>query len=345
MKRFLLLIALVLGTHPSVAQTADGGDQGTITKTGTTAAQFLKLGVGPRAISMGGAFVAEASDLSALYWNPAGLARLQGAQVMFNYTDYLVDVQYSAAAFGTNLGRFGTLALSLIFLDSGEMDVRTTDQPEGTGERFDVTNFALQLSYARALTDRFSIGGNLKYVNETIWHSSASAMAFDVGVLFTTPYRKLRLGASMSNFGPKMQMSGRDIQFGTDPDGQQQGNVEIVNAFYEAEKFSMPLLFKVGLAWDAVDLGDYRIILLTDASHPIDNSEYLNLGGEFNFRDLVYLRLGYRNLFEKDGEQTLTYGGGLNFRIDRSLRVQFDYAYADFGRLENTQWFGVNLGF
>ncbi len=342
-KALSLLLLLVLPCLPARAQT-EPGDQ-TITKVGTTSAQFLKLGVGARAISLGGAFVAQANDLSALYWNPAGLANLSGSSLQLALTDYLAGVDYSFAGFGTNLGNAGAIAASLIYLDSGSMQVRTEEMPEGTGEEFNVRNFALQVSYARALTDKFSVGTTIKYIQESIWHSSASAIAFDIGVLFTTPYENLRLGANMANFGPKMQMGGRDILFSQDPDPQQQGNVEIVNAQYLTDQHPLPLIFKVGLAWDAVKFDDHTVVLLTDASHPNDNSEYVNVGMEYSFRNLLSLRTGMKNLLETDGEQGLTFGAGLNIRLDRSLRIRFDYAYADFGRLEETHWLTLDLSF
>ena len=342
-----VLAAVSFGATMATAQSLgeSGGETATITKVGTTAAQFLKLGVGARAIGMGGSFVAEASDLSAIYWNPAGLAKLSGAAVAFNHTQYLADVSYSVASFGVNLGAIGSVGASLIYLDSGDMAVRTTAQPTGTGERFKVQDLALQLTYGRNLTDRFSIGGTLKYIREQIWHSSASAMAFDVGVLFTTPFRDLRLGATMANFGPKMQMTGRDILFSTDPGVEQSGNVEVVNAQYLTSEHPLPLIFRVGLAWDALSTSDHRVVVLSDAAHPNDNSEYVNFGAEYAFRDLVFLRSGFRNTFETDGEQGLTLGAGLNLRIDRSIRARMDYAYADFGLLEQTHWYSFQLTF
>ena len=342
-----LIVTLVLVAGSATAQ--DNSPAGeTITKVGTTAGQFLKIGVGARAVALGGAYVAEANDLAALYWNPAGLARMRGSSVQLAYTDYLVDIDYNFAAVGTNLGSLGSVAASIIYLDSGDMTVRTTDRPDpdpAEAERFSVQNLAMQLSYAKALTDRFAIGTTVKYIQEKIWNSSASSMAFDIGLVFTTPFEALRLGASMANFGPKMQMNGRDILFSDDPDAVQSGNVEVVNAEYLTEEFSLPLLFRIGLAWDAVNTANHRIVLLTDAAHPNDNSEYVNVGGEYSFRDLVFFRAGMRNLFEEDGEQGLTFGGGLNLRIDRSLRVRVDYAYADFGRLEQTHWFTLDLSF
>ena len=107
----------------------------------------------------------------------------------------------------------------------------------------------------------------------------------------------------------------------------------------------MPLIFRVGLAWDAVDTGTHRVLITTDAAHPNDNAEYVNAGVEYSFRDLVAFRGGYRNLFEPDTEQGLTAGGSLIVRINRDLAAQFDYAYADFGRLTQTHWFTFNLSF
>jgi len=336
---------LNLGQGVAAQSLSEGGKTRTITKVGTTAAQFLKIGVGARAIALGGSFVAEASDLSALYWNPAGLSTIRGGAFSVSHTQYLANIDYNYAAFGFNLGNMGSLAASLIFLDSGDMEVRTTRQPEGTGELFRSQDYALQLSYARSLTDRFSIGTTFKYINQKIWHSTASAVAFDVGVLFTTPYRSLRLGASIANFGPKMKMNGRDIIFSTDPSPDQEGNVEIVNSEFLLDRHPLPLLFRVGLAWDAFKSTDHRLVLLTDAAHPNDNSEYVNMGAEYSFRNLFSLRAGFKNAFEEDGEQGLTLGGGLNMRIDRSIRARFDYAYADFGRLEQTHWYTFNLIF
>ncbi len=345
--RYLAAIAVLLMLPLEVRgqENAAAPRNKTVTKTGATAAQFLKLGVGARPIALGGAFVAQANDLSAMYWNPAGLALLPGASVQLAHTRYLADITYNFAAFGTSLGNAGTLAASLIYLDSGDMLVRTIAQPEGTGERFKVQNYAIQVSYGRGLTDRFSIGGSFKFIQERIWHSTASSIALDVGTLFTTPYERLRLGASFSNFGPKLQMSGRDIVFSTDPTPNQGGVVEIVNSEYLLDRHPLPLLFRIGLSWDAMRTANHTFVLSTDATHPNDNYEYLNFGAEYDFRNLIALRAGYRNLFEANGEQGLTMGGGLNLRIDRALRVRIDYAWADFGRLEQTHWFTVDLGF
>ncbi len=349
MRKLVWLLIVFFGmftNNPVVAQEDPASlEEGTITRVGTTAAQFLKLGAGARAISFGGAYVAEASDMSAVYWNPAGFARLSGSHLQLSNTQYLADINYNFVAFGTAVEPVGSIGISLLMVDSGDMAVRTEMEPEGTGEQFNTLSFALQLTYARNLSDQFSIGGSLKFVQERIWHSKASAIAFDVGTLFTTPFERLRLGASMSNLGPKMRMDGRDILFSEDPSPNTQGTAEIVNAQYRMDGFSMPLIFRVGVAWDAMDTGTHRILVTTDAAHPNDNAEYVNAGAEYSFRDLIAFRAGYRNLFEPDTEQGLTAGGSLMVRINRDLAARFDYAYADFGRLTQTHWFTFNLSF
>jgi hypothetical protein len=148
---FLTAGLLLLAARPVQAQTfGDAPESETITKVGTTAAQFLKLGVGARAIALGGAFAAEATDLSALYWNPSGLANLQGSAVQMAYTQYLADIDYNYAAFGTRLGNLGTLAASLIVLDSGWASFAVP-----SGSRFRIQNSSklkMLLSLLRGLT-------------------------------------------------------------------------------------------------------------------------------------------------------------------------------------------------
>jgi Type IX secretion system protein PorV len=334
---------LLCSGNASAQSSTDKGT--TITKVSTTSAQFLKLGVGARAIALGGSSVASVADLSAMYWNPAGLASIEGSSFQASYTQYIANIDYTVAAYGTQLAGLGTIAFSFTLMNSGDMEVRTVRQPEGTTDLFTVQSYAMQMSYGKYLTDRFSMGGSVKFIREQIWHSSAQSFAVDVGSQFRTPYNRLKIGASISNFGPNMRMNGRDILFSQDPDQQNQGNVDIVNARYETDSFPLPLVFRIGLTWEPVTNANYTIRFNTDASHPNDNSEYMNVGAEYDFRDLLALRGGYKNLFEQDGEQGLTFGGGLNVRLDRSSKVQIDYAYADFGRLQQTHWFTLGIDF
>lgn len=316
-----------------------------VSKVATTAAPFLTIGVGARAVGMGGAFVATASDASALYWNPGGLARLERPETLIMHTQWLADMSFNYAGLVVPIGRFGALGMSVTTLTMPDMLVRTVEQPDGTGERFSANDLALQLSYGISLTDRFSIGFNAKYVHQQIWKERASGFAIDIGTLFTTGLKGMRIGATLSNFGTDMKLAGEDLLVFYDVDPKKAGNNDRVFADLKTDRWPLPLSFQVGVALEAFENENNRLTLALDAVNPTDNTESLNLGMEYAFRELFFLRAGYRDLFLRDGEQGLTVGAGMVARFLGNVALQLDYAYADFGRLENVQRFAVRILF
>lgn len=314
-----------------------------LTKTGTTAAQFLKIGIGSRALGMGGAFTATANDISSVYWNPAGLSLINDREAAFNHIDWLMDVKYDHAAFGIGFGDFGTIGVFVGVLSMGEMLVRTVEKPEGTGEYFGAGAFAAGISYARNLTENFAIGFNAKYIREYIWHENAQGFALDIGTLYRIQFlNETRLAASISNFGTKMKLSGRDLLVLTNTGP---GGANIINTEHQVDEFDLPLLFRIGVAVDAIRSDQMRLTLETNAVHPNDNTEYLNSGLEYSWNERIFLRAGYKSLFEKDTEQGLTFGLGLNYRLIDMVTLKFDYAYQDFGRLKNVHYLTLGVKF
>jgi len=328
---------------PVLAQTTNTG---TIAKTGTTAAQFLKIGVDARASSMGGAFAAMSGDLSAMHWNPAGLSQHNGLEAMFVHNSWLADMNYNYFAFAFDVRGFGVLGFNVISLSVPDDLVRTVEQPEGTGELFNAGDLALGLTYARQFTDRFSLGGTVKVVRQNIWHMNATTVAADIGALFVTPFKDIRIGASLTNFGGNMRLNGRDIRFSDDPDLINEGNVEFVNALYETDSYSLPLNFRVGIASELYQRDGVRATIGIDAQHPNDNTESISGGAELAFHETVFIRGGYASLFRDESEEGLTIGAGLHYRLwGGSTLVKIDYAYADFGLLENVQRFSIGVKF
>ncbi len=313
------------------------------TKTGTTSTQVLKFNVGPRAIGMGGAFTALSNDITAMYWNPSGTANIQTNEAFFNHTALYADIRYDYAAFATNLSDLGTVGAFVSVLSMDEMQVRTIENPEGTGEFFDYNTLVLGLNYSRFLTENFSIGFNFKYISENLWHMNATGMAIDIGTLYKIPVlNELRIAASVSNFGTKMQLSGRDATV-TYQSGA--GDKNIINTNLELDKFDLPLLFRFGLSADVIKESTSRLTLGLDAIHPNDHTEYLNTGLEYAWNEIIHIRAGYNSLFEKDSEKGLTLGFGLNYRIVDLVKVKLDYAYQDFGRLSDVHYFSVGINF
>ncbi|MEK7670819.1 MAG: PorV/PorQ family protein, partial [Bacteroidota bacterium] len=204
-----MLIILCLWFASSLCHTLATGQN--VSKSGTTAAVFLEIPVGARAMGMGGAFVGTANDVTSLYWNTAGIARLPRNEALFAHNEWLADTKFDYAALAVPLEDFGTLGLSFTSLSMDDMLVRTVEKPDGTGERFSAGSFAVGLHYARNLSEKFSIGFTAKYISERIWDMQAQAFAVDVGTLFTTNYLNgMRIGAQISNFGTDMKLSGRD---------------------------------------------------------------------------------------------------------------------------------------
>jgi len=311
-----------------------------ISKVGTTAAPFLNIGVGARPIAMGGAYVSVAEDATALFWNVAGIARLPGNQVLLDHADWIADINFDYAGLIMNLGELGVFGLTFTSLSMGDMERTTEFEPDGNGELFSAGSFAIGVSYARNLTDRFSIGFTGKYISEKIMNSSARGLAIDIGTLYTTPFYGMKLGMSISNFGTKMQMTGRDMLVQYDIDPIRHGNNAALNANLETDQYELPLMFRVGVSVDVLQaVAGQRLLLAVDALHPNDNVESLNLGAEYSFEDLVFLRLGYKRLFSRDSEEGLTAGAGLRYRFLSNLGVRLDYAFQSFGRLNNVNRF------
>ena len=339
MKKFsVILMTLLVASAPVYPQK--------VTKVGTTAARFLAIDVGARAVGMGGAYTTIAEDPSAIYWNPAGLAGFRGGQVFFNHAKWLADINIDFAAAAIPLRKWGTLGFAGTFLTMDEMDVTTVSQPMGTGEKFDAGSYAFALSYANRLTDRFSIGGSAKFIHENIYHSDANGMAFDIGTLFQSPFMGIIIGASISNYGTKMRMGGRDMLVQSDVNPQISGNNENINAHLQTDAYDLPLLFRLGVGADLLK-GNSRnsLILAVDAIHPNDDTESVNLGAEYAFNRMAFLRVGYKALFAKDSEVGLSCGAGVRFKIAGSSNFCVDYAYQDFGVLKNIQMFTLAMGF
>ncbi len=340
MRKYILLAFLL-----NLGLCALASSQST-TKVGTTAAGFLNIDVGAKAVGMGGAFVSIADDITALYWNPAGLARLSQAQAMFNYSTWIADLSFNNTAIAFPLGNWGVLGVQATFLSVPDMERTTILEPDGTGETFSAGSYAFGLCYARNLTDRFSIGANIKYVAEQIYHSRAHGLALDIGTLFTTQFHGLTMGMNISNFGSKMQMAGRDMLTQTDIDPQIYGNNANINANLETDRYDMPLMFRVGVSMDVLQgIADSHLLLAVDAQHPNDDVESINLGGEYTYHERYSLRAGYKSLFARDANEGLSFGAGIKSQLLSRTSFVFDYAFLDFGVFNSVQVFSLRLLF
>jgi len=317
-----------------------------VSKRGTSAAPFLSIGQSARAIGMGSAFVGIQDDPSSLYWNPAGIASLEGIHILFDHTNWIADTKYNFFAGTYNIGDLGTFGLSVIVSDLGEMQVTTIEDPEGsTGQTFNSTDLAISLAYAVKLTEEFAIGFNPKFIYQGIWNMNASAFALDLGVQYKTPFDGIILAMSISNFGTKMKLDGNNNLILYDADPGSAGNNDKIPAYLETSSWSLPLIFRVGLAYQPVNTEEHRVTLAVDALHPSDNYESVNAGAEYTFMDVFSIRGGYKALFLDASEETFALGFGIKKQVLGNLTLHFDYSYQDFGRLSDIQKFSFGLSF
>ncbi len=336
--RFLVmvLVSAVVFNLPAEAQ---------VTKTGTTAAKFLSIGIGPRANGMGSAFSAIANDASAMYWNPAGIAQVKGYQAIFTYTKMFADVNLNYFGVVIPAGDIGNFGVNVTALNIGDMEVTTEYHPEGTGQTFSAGSYAFGLTYSKFITDRFIVGANFKYIREDISNSSAQGFAFDIGTIFTTPFYGVKFASSISNYGTKMKMEGDDLLVRHDTDPGRNGNNESLDAFLSTDEFELPLRLQIGLSRE-FEILDQRLTLAVDANYPNDNARWVNIGGEISLlNNLISIRGGYKTLFLKDSQEGLTFGFGLNYDRLSFFKFQLDYSFQKYEFLDNTHSFGVMLTF
>ncbi len=326
-------------------------------RVGTTTANFLEVGYGPAGMAMGDAQVSVVDDISAVYWNPAGLAFMSHNEALFMVQPWLVDVNTSFAAVGFPVRNIGTLALNIIHMGFGEMEVTTLSRQDGTGEMFDANEFAAKLSYGRAITEWFAFGAGVKYISSQIWHEKGSAIAFDLGVIvkteFLSPTDKqkdgLRIGMSISNYGTKLQYDGIDLLNPIDTIPDENGNYRDVPGQFRLSSWELPLIFRIGVSAKPIVVGNQSITLALDALHPNNNSESVNLGLEYELKiptfGKLFLRGGYKALFMESSEYGLTLGTGFSMNLLKNAGIRCDFAYRDLGILGSAKCFGIGLKF
>jgi len=323
--RFLasITMAAILCTSASYAQ-----------KVGSTSMQFLKVMPSARATALGEAYSVWATGAEAIFWNPGGLASLDKMELSTTYVNWLFDAQQGALAFALSLRRFGAIGIQIQYVDFGDFEETTNerpyisdpDNPGLTGRTFAPFSYLVGISYARYLTDKFSVGVSMKYAHESLFDGGkvtaqvrqgvleevdtwANGMLFDFGIRYNTGYRSIHIGSSVQNFGADVK--------------------------YAKESNPVPLLFRFGIGADVIGPDgllypgseDNRLSVAYDIFHPNDYAQQMHVGVEYEFAGLLALRGGYKFNYDFDG---LTLGAGIKHAIE-SVGLAVDYSYGDMG--------------
>lgn len=326
MKKLLTLCFIFLIIQPALSQE--------FAKVGQAGAQFLEIGLSPRYTGMGEAGTAMVNDANAIFWNPGALVNVENIDLVSSYVKWPADIIYSGSAAAKTIPGVGTIGIHLAALTMGDMNVRTPFYPEGTGEMFTVSSFAGGISFARYLTDKFSIGATYKVVFEKYYTFESQGWAIDLGTLYHTGYKSLVIGMSIMNFGPEMGFRGEYEDY-ADLDGN--GNPRV----HGFQPYPLPLTFKFGLAMNLYEAEDYTILGAVDGIHPSDNITHVNMGLEARFMDMLFVRGGYKLNYDED---TFAAGIGMMLPLAKN-QLRFDYAYNDLGVLEGIHRVGLGISF
>jgi hypothetical protein len=180
---------------------------------------------------------------------------------------------------------------------------------------------------------------------------NANVIAADVGCLFVTKNKGIRIGMSISNFGSKMKLEGYDTERDFDIDETIFGNNDKIDSHLDTQGWPLPLVFRAGISKDVIDDKIHKLTLAGDAIHPNNNYEYLNLGLEYTFMGIGSIRAGQSYIFldeqatSEEINNQFTFGAGLNYKIPRGPQIQLDYVLRDFGILHTVGGYSLNISF
>ena len=299
MKKIIISLSIIfLISQNTLAQFDWGFD---FTKAGSAGLQFLKIGVGGRESAMGEAFTSLSDDVNAVFWNVAGIGFVTDPQLTFSHTNWLVESTHDAFAVAIPMKSF-VIGLSAISFKIKEFEETTVLEPNGTGNMVGAGDYLVGLSLARRFTDKLTIGLQIKYVQEVLDNRSFENMLFDIGTIYHTGFRDLKLAFALQHFGPDMVLA--------------------------EQQFRTPLLFRVGASDKIVASDFHRLVASIELVHPTDASEWINTGVEYTFMNILALRGGYQ---ANDKEQRLTSGFGIMVPEIGKIKTNVDYAYGSFG--------------
>ena len=317
MKRIVAALGWLGLMFPALAGAAE-----IFEKVGTFDGQFLKISVGARAAGMGNAFVAVADDASALFWNAAGIARIdvEKSQLSLNHANWVADMSFDQIGYVFHVkripGAFGVHARSLSMDPMVETTAYQPDPVSGTGRTFDAGMMTVGLTYARSFTDKFSAGVTGNFIHEGLAEFSQQTYAFDVGTLYDVGAFGMKIGMTISNIGSQIEFIQREAR--------------------------IPAMFRVGSSVSLMQGADQQLLGSLEFSHPPDNAERLNVGAEYVFRNFMFVRGGYNINYDAEG---VAGGAGFHFPVSVAGEANLDYGYTDMRDLGGVHRFSLSFEF
>jgi len=342
---------------------------------GTTAAEFLLLPATARGAALGGSFAALATDVSSIYFNPAGLSQMSRSSMVASSMNYVADTKYNYVAVGLpNAGGSRAWGLSVGTFGFSDAPVYTVEDPQGTsGEVYSVSQTVLGLTYSQQFSDRFSAGFTGKFINDRLGLVSGRAFAVDFGTSFHANIggRPIRAAFVIQNLGTTLKHNGSALAAlvrREAPLDQQDVPQELAAASLNSKDWGLPVTFRVALAYDLFGTTASRFSVLGEFTQPNNSDPGFNVAGEYNLGlgrsgfsiagrgGFTYAPdnsldpaaansanyAGFNSSLSSDGSDGLSAGGGLHYQ-SRNFGIGFDYAYRNLGFLGGVNMLSVGL--
>ena len=297
--------------------------------------QFIKISPSARAAALGDAFTSYAGDPNAIFYNPAGMAFVEGTGVVFNNNSWIAEISHLSGVFCYNKDALGTFTFSFISMDYGEFERTIVDEHAWVGYQnlgaFSIMEYALGLGYARKITNRLSLGGQLKYLYQNLGdiqsfayigtefeeHKTSTfkdnALAFDFGTYYDTEIKGITISMAMQNFANQ----------------------------------PLPLIFRYGMSVKLHEVffpgaENNALRLSGDILQSKDYGDGYQFGLEYALYEQYFLRTGYK--ITSATEEDFSFGAGTNLML-KGLKIQIDYSYSKFGVLKdiNRLSFGIRF--
>ena len=369
----MTLCAVALATCmalPAVAQQTGTQDN---TAYGGASGEFLLLGAGARGVALGPSFAALTTDISAMYYNPAGLAQLSQPGVMFSSYSYVAETKYTWGGIAFPLtGGSRAVGFSLGSFGFSDQPIYTIEDPDGDGRTYSVRETFVSVTAAQNFSDRFSAGLSLKFVSDRLGSARGYAFAIDFGTSFhaNVGARPIRASFVIQNLGSNLHHDGQDLDAGVQrpaPLGTITVPQEPQASRLRTTAWTLPVLFRVGVALDVISQGMNRVTVLGQFDQANNNKPAAGAGLEWAMNSIGNsgFSLAARGSYSiqpdnqtndvnfgglpttaKSGSFTsdgLGVGGGVSYSRGRA-RVGFDYAYRNMGVLGGTNFLSFTVG-
>ena len=313
-------------------------------KIGTSAANFLGISLGSRATALGGAFTSISSDPSSIFYNPASISRNDGNKLTLNNTNWFLDSKILFLAGNYRVNKNISVGSFIINLDYGDEEITDFNNQEGAGTYWSANDLAFGSTLSFNLTNEFSIGTTIKYINQRIHNETANSIATDIGIYYLSEVKKFSMGFSISNFGLNMILDGKDLYNRIDLDPEDGGNNETIVAKIKTESWPLPLFLRLGISQQFQVGKNVSLLSSSDFIIPSDDAEIICSGIELNMKDIIVLRFGYNSTLNDYKDEYFTFGFGLKTKLNK-IPINIDYSFQNRNLLNQTSTLGLSFSF